>query len=73
MWNDVTGIQSAKYRKQERLQNKQVAFQQINYKGEKRLQGEKRDWKRLEAYLTIAVYETDLTTDWKTIKIIENN
>lgn len=73
MWNEVTGIQSAKSRKQERLQIKQVAFQQINYKGEKRLQGEKRDLKRLEAYLAIAMYETDLTTDRKTIKIIENN
>ena len=29
---------------------------------------EKRDLKRLEAYPAIAVYETDLTTDRKTIR-----
>lgn len=32
MLNDATGIQSAKSRTQERLQTKQVVFQQINHK-----------------------------------------
>lgn len=70
MWNDTTGIQSAKSRIQERLQITQVVFQQINCKGGESLQGEKRDLKRLEAYPAIAMYETDLTTDRKTIKRI---
>lgn len=61
--NSISKIQNTR-----KITDHTGSFLTYKLQGEKSLQGEKRDFKRLEAYPAIAVHETDLTTDKKNYK-----